>query len=265
MEPAWTVALLWLLFGGAHIGLATRRVRATLVAALGEWGFMGLFSLVAAVTFTLAVNFYATHRLDGAPGLALGAMPALRGALMAAVVIGVVLWSVALLEYPRGPMALFGDSVRAPYGFGRITRHGFFVGVALMAAAHALLATRLVGTVLFGGVALFALLGAWHQDRKLLILRGAPYAEYLAATSTVPFAAILTGRQHIAWRELSASAVLAGIVTAIALRTVHGSIFAHGGAWVVGAVLAGAALETLQAWRRAHHRPGSAHLASRTT
>src|SRR5216117_3704982 len=32
MEPALTVGLLWLLFGGLHIGLATRRPRASLVA-----------------------------------------------------------------------------------------------------------------------------------------------------------------------------------------------------------------------------------------
>jgi len=49
----------------------------------------------------------------------------------------------------------------------RVTRHPFFVGVALLASAHLLLATRLVGTVFFAGLAALAILGAWHQDRKL--------------------------------------------------------------------------------------------------
>ena len=51
MEPAIIVGLLWLLFGGTHVGLATRRVRGRLVDVVGEGGFFALFSLVAALTF----------------------------------------------------------------------------------------------------------------------------------------------------------------------------------------------------------------------
>ena len=40
LPPAATVALLWLVFGGAHVGLASARVRAALVARLGEGGFL---------------------------------------------------------------------------------------------------------------------------------------------------------------------------------------------------------------------------------
>ena len=55
-----------------------------------------------------------------------------------------------------------------------MTRHPFFVGVALLASAHVLLATRLVGAVFFAGLAALAILGARHQDRKILARRGAP-------------------------------------------------------------------------------------------
>src|SRR5439155_1644277 len=84
---------------------------------------------------------------------------------------------------------------------GLVSRHASFVGLALLGAAHALLATRLVGTVLMGGLTVFAVAGAWHQDRKLLRQRGEPYAAYLEATSTVPFGAIVAGRQRLAWQE----------------------------------------------------------------
>lgn len=47
MEPAWGMAALWVLFGGTHIGLATRAVREPLVKRSGEIGFSLLFSLVA--------------------------------------------------------------------------------------------------------------------------------------------------------------------------------------------------------------------------
>jgi uncharacterized membrane protein len=251
MEPALAVTLLWLLFGGTHIGLATGPVRATLVDRLEERGFTALFSAVAAASFTLLVAYYAGHRFAGAPGLALGTVPALRWVLMAVVVGGVALMAAALVIYPRTPMAIFTQTVRPPHGIERVTRHPFFVGLALVALAHTLLATRLVGTVFMAGFAVVALAGAWHQDRKLLGLRGRPYADYMAATSLLPFGAILAGRQRVVWPEFPVGALAAGVAIALALRAVHGAIFDHGGAWVIGTTVGGAAVASFQSWRRA--------------
>jgi uncharacterized membrane protein len=258
MEPALGVALLWLVFGGLHVGLATGRVRAALVARFGVWGFTALFSVVAAVAFTLLVRFYAAHRLDGAPGPGLGDVAGLRWALMATIVAGVMLTAASLVAYPRSPMALLGGAVLPPRGIERISRHSFFAGVTLVALAHVLLATRLVGAVFAAGFVLLATLGAWHQDRKLLALRGRPYADYLAVTSAVPLAAVLAGRQRIAWRELPLGALLLGAVLALALRHVHEGIFSSGGAWFIGVTVGGAAVLALQAWRRGRRvHPGA--------
>ncbi len=248
MQPALTVAALWLLFAGTHVGLATRPVREPLAARLGEYGFVALFSIVAAATFTALVVFYADHRFEGAVGLALGRYPILRIALMGAVAAGVVL--TVLLDYPRSPTALFGPPIRSPHGVERITRHPFFAGVALLAAAHALLATRLVGTVFFIGLGSLAVVGAWHQDRKLLARRGRPYADYLAASSAIPFAAIVSGRQHLVLGELRPGTVAAGAGTALLLRLAHDGILARHGLWFLAAVFAGAALSTVRSWRR---------------
>ena len=262
MTPSLIVAVLLFAFAGSHIGLATARVRESLRARLGPWGFSLVFSAVAAVTFTVLVRYYATHRFDGAPGLGLGTVPAARLLLMGVVGVGVVLFAMALASYPRSPMALFNDDVPPPYGVARITRHAMFVGVVLFGTAHALLASHLVGTTLFAGLALFGAAGAYHQDRKLLALRGPRYRSYLTATSVVPFAAILDGRQQLVWREFSPGAVGSGLAAAIGLRLVHGAIFAHDGLWVIVAMLGGAAMETLQAWRRAHRHARRAGLAT---
>jgi len=256
MEPALVVVGLWLLFGGTHIALASEPARRRLVARLGELGFTGLFFLVAATSFAALVAYYAAHRFDGAPGLALANVTGLRSMLMIMIVVGVTLLAPALVIYPRLPAALFGQPIRHPRGIERITRHPFFAGTALFALAHMLLATRLVGTVFFAGLALLSIVGAWHQDRKLLGRRGTAYAEYLAATSAVPFAAIVSGRQTLVWRELPLGALGLGLVVALALRTAHAAIFAHGGAWIIAVVVAGALIAGLNAWRRAR-RVGS--------
>jgi uncharacterized membrane protein len=255
MEPSLLVALGQLLFSGTHIGLATGRIRGALVERLGVWGFNGLFSAVAAVTFSLWVHLYVRHRFEGLAGPGLAGSPGFHAIAMVAITIGIALMLASLAAYPSSPMALFSERVRQPRGIERITRHGFFVGVALLGLAHALLAAQLVGTVFFGGLALHALLGSHHQDRKLLAQRGDAYAEYLAATSLLPFVAILRGRQRLVWSELPLGAILLGVALSFGLRAVHEGIPAHGGFWVIAVVLGGAAIATLQTWRRAQRTP----------
>lgn len=254
MEPSLTVALLWILFAGTHVGLGTPRAREALVARLGAVGFTALFSAVAAATFALLVHGYALHRLEGAAGPALGRFAPFRSAAIAAIGAGTTLLVGALFQYPRSPMALFGEAVRSPVGLARITRHPFFVGLALAALAHALLATRLVGTLFFGLLALFAIAGAIHQDGKLLDLRGEAYDAYLSATSLLPFGAIASGRQRLVVAELPFAGLALGLASAFALRSVHESIFDHGGAFAIAAVIGTAGLLGLAAFLR--HRRG---------
>jgi uncharacterized membrane protein len=259
MEPAMTIGVLWLAFAGTHIGLATVPVRRALVARLGEGGFTLLFYAVAAVSFSLAIHFYANHRFEGAAGLGLAGVPGLRAPLLVAAAAGVALAVAGVLVFSSSPMARFREGYGGPRGLARITRHSFLVGVALAGAAHALLATRLVGTVFFTGLALFAVLGAWHQDRKLIAIRGRPYADYVAATSTLPFGAMLAGRGPSGAVELWATAAPLAIGLAVtgALRTVHGAILEHGGAWVIGVFVGGAALLEIESWLRARRSAAS--------
>ena len=265
MQAAIPVALAWLLFAGTHIGLANVRVRRPLEARLGRAGFTLLFVAVASVTWALAIATYVVFQQQGAAGLALGRFPVALWPLVGAIVLGVVLMTSAFADYARSPFTLAGAGVREPHGLGRVTRHPFFVGVVLFGGAHALLATHLVGAVAMGGLALLAAFGAREQDRKLLALRGAPYADYLAATSTTPFAAILAGRQQLVWRELPVVHPLVGLAFAGALRAVHGSIFSQGGLYVIGAVVGGALLILVDEWRRQGRRePTRSQLPSPT-
>ncbi len=253
-HPALTVALLWLVFGGLHVGLTTRRARAALVTRLGEHGFTALFSVIASVAFAVAIAYYGAHRSDGAPGLALGAVPALRALLMALAVLGIALMGAGLGTYVGSPYDVVAHRVRPPRGLERVTRHPFFAGLVLFALAHALLATHLAGTVLFGGVALVTIAGAAHQDRKLLQRLGAPYADYLAATSAFPFAAIVAGRQHMEWGELPVVALAVSLAVAATLRAVHDALFTYDGALVIAAVVGGASILTWQSTRRAQRQ-----------
>ncbi len=250
MDATINVVLLWLLFGGSHIALATKRPRAALVKRFGEWGFIGVFSAVAATTYALLIHYFAVHRFDGVASLGFSAIPAARWALFALAVVGAGVMAMALFDYPASAYALTaGQNAYEPGPIARITRHGFFSGLGLLAVAHALLATHLVETVFFGCLALFAWLGPIHQDAKLVARRGEAHRRYMAATSTLPFAAIVAGRQRLDLRAIPLPALIAAVLVPWLLRTVHASIFAAEGAYLIGFTLAGAGAASLQAWR----------------
>src|SRR5262245_7456437 len=239
MDPVLRVALGLALFAATHLGLAWPPLRQPLVSRLGAFGFTAFYSVVAWITFGIAATVYAAHAGEGPAGLAFGAHPVVRALAIALIALGAMLMAGAFADYGSSPFAIGSGRVREPRGLERVTRHPFFVGAALLGAAHALLATRLVGAVFMDGLAALALVGLVVQDRKLATLRGEPYRCYLAASSILPFAAIAAGRQRLVPSELPYGAMLLGLPLAWLLRSVHGSLFAHGGAYLIAALVIG--------------------------
>lgn len=261
MQPTLIISLLSALFVATHIGMATATPRAWMVSRLGEKLFVAIYSAVASVQFGVLLAYYAAHRFDGFAGPALGATPAIRWTLMAVIAIGLTLMGGSLVSYPDSPFGVLEHNFREPYGIERITRHAFFAGTFMLVTAHALLASHLNGTIVFSSLAILAVAGARHQDTKLLRRGGNSYRRYLETTSMVPFAAIAAGRQRIAWQELPVKGLAIALATAVGLRLIHDWIFAHGGLFVIAAVVGGAGILGLvnSLRHRSHSRqtPGS--------
>jgi uncharacterized membrane protein len=257
MEPVMRIALLWTLFYATHIGLATAGIRGALVGRLGARAFVVLYSVVAAVVFTALVAVYADAREQGPAGISLASVPWARGPLMVAIVAGLVLMVGAFARkgYWDSPLMVLSDRVRGPVGLERVTRHPIFAGIVLVFGAHALLATRLTGMVFFAGFVALAILGPYHQARKLRAMKGAEaYDRYLAKTSAVPFAAILAGRQQLVWSELPWGMLALGILAAAGIRAVHADLFAWHGAPISATVVVGVVLILIVAFARARSR-----------
>jgi uncharacterized membrane protein len=232
MTPVFAVAAAWAGFLATHVGLAAAPLRTPLVARFGARGFVWLYTAIATAAFSGLVVIYASFAADGPRGLDLAASPAARGVLGALSVAGIALMVAAFAPraYWDSPIVVLGDGVRAPYGLERITRHPFFAGTATLMGAHALLASRATGAIFFAGFVVLIVAGATHQGRKLRALRGPAYDRFLAATSAVPFVAILRGRQRLVPGELPWAMLALGVAVAIGLRAVHDGIFAWRGA-----------------------------------
>jgi len=239
MAPVTSIVVCWLLFGGAHVGLAARPVRSAVVGRVGEGGFRLLFFVVAALTFTLLTRTYALHAQAGPPGIGMLVGAGLRPVLWTIAGLGAVLAVAGLVAYPASPMELAATRVPRPTRLARITRHPFAVGLTMVGLAHVALASHSTGTVFFGGLALFAMLGTWHQDRKLLATRGGAYADYCRETSVVPFAAILAGRTAFTARDVPVVPLAIGVLATALLRWAHPSLLAWDGMAIVAAVVGG--------------------------
>jgi len=265
MKPSILVALCWLLFAATHIGMATSHVRPALVARLGPRGFSHLFSLVAVLTFGLLLHVLALNQDTGADAPDLGRFALIRGIGIVTITIGLVLTIATFQSAPVSALALFiPGEVREPYGLERITRHPLFVGAALLGVGHVLLASRMVGVVAFGGLAIYSIAGALHQETKLRRELGERFDAYLKSTSLVPFAAIATGRQRLAFSELPFVGIALGLLLAFVLRSVHSSILADGGAWAIGAMIVGPGMAAVIIWLARRRRPRRA-AASRSS
>jgi uncharacterized membrane protein len=251
MEEGWVTALLWLVFGGTHVGLTWRPVRQRLVRALGETGFIVAYSTIAILTFGALAHYVAGHGYSKPHASLWVTIPPVRGALIAVSLAGFSLFITAVLGYPRLPMATFRHRVVPVRGIQQITRHPFFSGIALWAAAHALLAPSSVTFVFFLGVIILAFVGGLHQDRRLIAEMGEPYRAYVAATSFWPLVAVVTRRQKVTWREQPWLGYAVGVGASLALYRVHAHIFDRGGAYVIAFVSVGSVVAILSSRARA--------------
>jgi uncharacterized membrane protein len=254
MEQGLIAALFWILFAGTHVGLTMRPIRQPLTARLGETGFIFVYSVTAIVTFAALVHYVALHRFAERQTLLLVTIPPVRGALLGLSLIGFTLCITAVLLYPRLPMAIFRHRAMPARGVQQITRHPFFSGIAIWAAAHSMLAQSNVTFAFFVGFVALAFVGGLHQDRRLAAELGEPYRAYLAATSFWPLVAVVTKRQKIRWREQPWFAYAVGIGTSLSLYQVHAHIFDYGGAYIIGSVSAGSIIAIVNSRARSSQR-----------
>ncbi len=251
MEEGWITALWWALFGGTHVVLTTEKVRTRLVRGLGETGFIVSYSALAIATFAGLVYYVAGHRLDDPHASFVTTIPPVGGALFALSVVGFSILVAGVLVYPGLPMSVFRHRTRPARGIEQVTRHPFFAGVALWAAAHALLSVHPATFVFFLGFVVLSVVGGLHQDRRLIAKLGEPYRAYVASTSFWPFVAIVTKRQRVRWGEQPWLAYAIGLGASLGLNEVHEHIFDYGGAYIVGVVSLGSIVAIVNSKARA--------------
>ena len=195
MNEVTAVALVWLLFGGTHLGLSLPPFRNWLVGRLGNVRFAVFYAVIAASTLTLLGAASFVFGAAGPATPALADVPLVRWTAGVLAFAGAGLMVTGLLGYSRSPMAELARRARhspadlrrplaPPSAIERLFRHPFFVGLAVMMAAHLPLARTWTMVVFFGGFVVLSLVGMRLQDAKLSDRHGDVYRDYLDATMT---------------------------------------------------------------------------------
>lgn len=258
MTPVVVVMTGWLFFGGSHLLLSAPVLRDVLSNRLGTYRFVVIYILVTTVSLSLLIAAVACYGGDGASGLNLAAIPVARWILGAIALVGALLATAGIVNYSRSPMAVLARRWRerhddeeskplgVPAAVEHITRHPFFVGLAVLMFAHALLASTLAMAAYFTGFVLLALVGIPMQDRKLRERHGDVYGSYLSNTSAVPFA--VTGRLP----ETLQPILLRSIAGTLVLGALHPLWQLGNGAFFAAAILMGGLFAVTKQLRQKH-------------
>ena len=209
-----------------HFGVSGTRLRDGLVARLGDGPYRGLFSLASLLGLVWMI--YAYHR---APTLPLWQAPAaLRPLAYALVFLGFLLVVIGLSTpspTQAGGEARLADGADPGRGIVRVTRHPFLWGVTLWAVVHVTMNGDLASLILFGTLLLLALGGPLSIDAKRQRLLGAQWTRFAQGTSSLPFAAILSGRNSLyaAINEIGFVRPAVAIVVYALIFHFHGRFF----------------------------------------
>lgn len=259
MTPTIAVLGAWALFGGTHLLFSWPPIRQWFTNRLGDTPFIALYAGVATASLVLLAVVIAHEGGHGPRGLDLAAVPAAKWGLAAVAFAGTALAMAGLAGFPKSAVAVLARRMRAshdarnlplrgPTPIEQVTRHPFFIGLALVMTAHALLAKTLAMMIFFGGFALLALVGIPMQDRKLRQRHGSVYGEFEGATSVVPFA-------HKKSKDSPSSArpgrvVTRTILAAALVGALHPLWQLDHGAWFAVAIAIGGLFATArQVWR----------------
>ncbi|MGQ0662313.1 MAG: NnrU family protein [Pseudomonadota bacterium] len=181
-----------LAFVGSHFALSAPLPRTWLAGRLGERAFVGLYSAVALAAFAWLGIAYGR-----APTVELWAPPAwIRGLPVIVMPLAALLLVCGTTQYnPTAVVRGFDPRAADPApGILKVTRHPIMWAIGLWGLAHLPANGDIASVILFGSLAVLALLGTLAIDAKRRVRDPQGFARLAAATSNLPFVALATGR-----------------------------------------------------------------------
>jgi len=219
LAPLMSLILAGLVFLGSHVLISSTPLRGSLRDSLGEGGYLGLYSGLAAVTLGWFIIAFVR-----APLVMVWEPPLWTHFIPVALMpIASVLLVTGLAT--RNPTAV-GQERRAREddpapGILRITRHPVMWGFGLWGLGHLAANGDEAGMIFFGLLTVLALGGTVLIDRRKRLALGTDWPRFAEVTSNLPFAALVAGRSKVSLHEIGVAPVVAGLLLYAVLFLAH--------------------------------------------
>ncbi len=196
MDPLTDLRLATFVFVASHF-IPSTPLRPLLVRAVGEKAYLGLYALVSLVTL-----LWMCYAYTKAPFQPMWAPQ--RWLPMYLMPISFLLLGCGY--FARNPGTVGQEAVvkstEPARGIVRVTRHPVMWAVMLWSAAHVAARGDMASLLFFGGLFLLAAGGTVLQDARKARILGDDWKRFAAATSNLPFLAILRGRNRFDAAEI---------------------------------------------------------------
>jgi len=206
-----------------HVVPSMPRVRSRIVATVGEGVFSGIYSLIAIAC--IATMVWAFNRVPQdfiwVPGPGVRHLPALLMPLALLLVVTGVLTPNPATFGKEGQL----QAQIPARGIVRVTRHPFLWGVILWSITHVLANGDIGAVMFFGGFLGLSVAGMIGLDKKRAEKHGEAWQRFVDVTSSVPFVAIIRGRNMLIVSEIGWLALVITIVVYAALLFGHRWLF----------------------------------------
>jgi uncharacterized membrane protein len=212
-----------------HIGVSATGLRPAIIGRIGLGAYRIAFALASIGLLVWMIQAYGVMRGDPFDPLneRVWAPPAWLRWPADTLVLAGFLFAISGLVTRSPAMAGNERALAKPEparGMLRITRHPFLWGVAFWSAGHVLVNGERFAPMLFGALGLMALYGTRSIDRKGRARDPEAWARFEGATSNLPFAAIVQGRNRLALGEMIPG-LLAGLAVFAIVGFLHERLF----------------------------------------
>ena len=224
MDATVWIALWAFSFFASHLIISSSAVRARLIDAIGEQPYRGIYSLVAAATLGPLIYEFARNKHAGPLLWYLRAVAPIRWLVWILMLAALILFVGSFINPNPGGLGVPANRTE-PRGILKITRHPSFVAFSLFGLAHMLMNGWAGDVIFFGVFPALGILGGMHQDARKIRQLGDRYHEFVAKTSFMPFAALISGRIRWTSNDMPWAAIGAGAVLTIAIVALHPTIF----------------------------------------
>ncbi len=224
MDATVWIALWAFSFLASHLIISSSSVRARLINAVGAQPYRGIYSIVAAATLGPLIYEFARNKHAGPLLWYLRAVAPIRWLAWIMMLAAFILFVGSFINPNPGGMAAAGGGIE-PHGILKITRHPSFVAFSLFGIAHILMNGWAGDVIFFGMFPALGIIGGMHQDQRKIRELGENYREFVAKTSFMPFAALISGRVRWTSDDMPWAAIGSGAVLTIAILALHPMIF----------------------------------------